>query len=60
MLLLQGITYTGTVLKLQLALQRVILIRIANATGAIYSYTVKAFDAVGNISTASNEALVVY
>ncbi|WP_350133247.1 hypothetical protein [Nitrosomonas sp.] len=33
---------------------------LGNATGSIYSYTVKAFDAVGNISTASNEALVVY
>jgi len=59
-LLLQGTTYTGAVLKLQLVLQRVILIRIGNATGSIYSYTVKAFDAVGNISTAGNEALIVY
>ena len=33
---------------------------LTNATGSIYSYTVKAFDAVGNISTASNEALIVY
>ncbi|NBQ68752.1 MAG: hypothetical protein EBU46_07955 [Nitrosomonadaceae bacterium] len=33
---------------------------LGNATGSIYSYTVKAFDAMGNISTASNEALVVY
>ena len=31
-----------------------------NANGSIHSYTVKAFDAVGNISTASNEALIVY
>ena len=29
------------------------------ATGAVYSYTVKAFDAAGNISTTSNEALIV-
>ena len=29
------------------------------ATGAVYSYTVKAFDAAGNISTASNVASIV-
>ncbi|MBV6446866.1 hypothetical protein [Nitrosomonas sp.] len=32
---------------------------LGTATGAIYSYTVKAFDAAGNISTASNVASIV-
>ena len=30
------------------------------ATGAVYSYTAKAFDAAGNISVSSNEALIAY
>jgi len=34
-------------------------ISLGIATGSVYSYTVKAFDAAGNISTASNVASIV-
>ncbi|MBX9917432.1 MAG: hypothetical protein K2Y07_09390 [Nitrosomonas sp.] len=33
---------------------------LGTATGSVYSYTVKALDAAGNISTASNVASIVY